>query len=151
MLRLGADAARLPCAAQLTISTSRVGMGVTGGTPYGFDVGTKAGSPGGPFIEGVNQGVVGMQARAPLHCARRRGGRSRALRCCFPPAPGWRTAQDHRRVMRGAAACEASLTLLRLRAAAVPPELGYGKLQVQEIPPVRAMRAACAAETRRAA
>jgi hypothetical protein len=33
----------------------------------------------------------------------------------------------------------------------VPPELGYGKLQVQEIPPVRAMRAACAAETRRAA
>jgi FKBP-type peptidyl-prolyl cis-trans isomerase len=29
-----------------------------------------------------------------------------------------------------------SLTLLRLRCA-VPPELGYGKLQVQEIPPVR--------------
>ena len=26
-----------------------------------------------------------------------------------------------------------------LPAAAVPPELGYGKLQVQEIPPVRAL------------
>jgi hypothetical protein len=28
---------------RLTVSTSRVGMGVTGGSPYGFDVGTKAG------------------------------------------------------------------------------------------------------------
>ena len=53
----------MPSAPQLTISTSRVGMGVTGGVPYGFDLGTKAGSPGGPFIEGINQGVVGMQAR----------------------------------------------------------------------------------------
>jgi hypothetical protein len=43
-----------------------------------------------------------------------------------------------------------SLTPLHV-CAAVPPELGYGKLQVQEIPPVRAMRAACAAMTRRAA
>ena len=41
-------------------------MGVTGGVPYGFDLGTKAGTPGGPFIEGINQGVVGMQARACL-------------------------------------------------------------------------------------
>lgn len=30
---------------RLTVSTSRVGMGVTGGVPYGFDVGTKAGAP----------------------------------------------------------------------------------------------------------
>ncbi len=30
---------------------------------YGFDVGTKAGTPGGPFIEGMNEGVLGMQAR----------------------------------------------------------------------------------------
>jgi hypothetical protein len=38
-------------------------MGVTGGTPYGWDVGTKAGTPGGPFIEGLNQAVVGMAVR----------------------------------------------------------------------------------------
>ena len=36
-------------------------MGVTGGNPYGFDLGTKAGTPGGPFIEGMNEGVMGMQ------------------------------------------------------------------------------------------
>ena len=36
-------------------------MGVTGGNPYGFDLGTKAGTPGGPFIEGMNEGVLGMQ------------------------------------------------------------------------------------------
>ena len=48
-------------APQLTISSSRVGMGVTGGNPYGFDLGTKAGTPGGPFIEGMNEGVLGMQ------------------------------------------------------------------------------------------
>jgi hypothetical protein len=41
-------------------------MGVTGGTPYGFDVGTKAGTPGGPFIEGINQGVVGMAVRVAM-------------------------------------------------------------------------------------
>ena len=46
---------------RLTVSTSRVGMGVTGGSPYGFDVGTKAGTPGGPFIEGLNEGIVGMR------------------------------------------------------------------------------------------
>jgi hypothetical protein len=33
---------------------------VTGGTPYGFNVGIKPGSPGGPFIEAMNQGIVGM-------------------------------------------------------------------------------------------
>ena len=52
-------------------------MGVTGGVPYGFDLGTKAGSPGGPFIEGMNQGVVGMQARAALLCSCVQGARSR--------------------------------------------------------------------------
>ena len=46
---------------RLTVSTSRVGMGVTGGVPYGWDVGTKAGTPGGPFIEGLNEGVIGMR------------------------------------------------------------------------------------------
>ena len=30
---------------------------------YGFDLGTKAGTPGGPFIEGMNQGVEGMLVR----------------------------------------------------------------------------------------
>lgn len=45
----------------LTVSTSRQGMGVTGGNPYGFDVGVKAGTPGGPFIDGLNEGVLGMR------------------------------------------------------------------------------------------
>lgn len=36
---------------RLTVSSSRVGPGVTGGTPYGFDLGTPAATPGGPFIK----------------------------------------------------------------------------------------------------
>ena len=70
----------------LTVSTSRVGMGVTGGNPYGFVVGVKAGTPGGPFIEGMSEGVRGMRV----------GGQRKII---------------------------------------VPPELAYGKAQVQEIPP----------------
>lgn len=42
-LRLANRLTLLSPSAQLTVSTSRVGMGVTGGTPYGWDVGTKAG------------------------------------------------------------------------------------------------------------
>eukprot|EP00747_Dinoflagellata_sp_TGD_P166290 gnl/TRDRNA2_/TRDRNA2_188863_c0_seq1.p1 gnl/TRDRNA2_/TRDRNA2_188863_c0~~gnl/TRDRNA2_/TRDRNA2_188863_c0_seq1.p1 ORF type:complete len:327 (+),score=36.93 gnl/TRDRNA2_/TRDRNA2_188863_c0_seq1:56-1036(+) len=45
---------------RLTIGTSRQGMGVTGGTPYGFDVGVPAGQPGGPFIKAFNVGIRGM-------------------------------------------------------------------------------------------
>ena len=98
---------------RLTVSTSRVGMGVTGGSPYGFDVGTKAGyvppiapigfsrpraltlsrracsllsTPGGPFIEGLNEGIVGMRI----------GGQRKLI---------------------------------------VPPTLAYGPNSVQEIPP----------------
>lgn len=44
----------------LTIATSRVGMGVTGGTPYGFDVGVKPGQPGGPYVSCFNEGIKGM-------------------------------------------------------------------------------------------
>lgn len=46
---------------RLTVSSSRVGMGVTGGTPYGFDLGTPAGTPGGPFLPGINIAVEGMR------------------------------------------------------------------------------------------
>jgi len=46
---------------RLTIGTSRMGMGVTGGSPYGFDVGVKAATPGGPFIKAFNPAVVGME------------------------------------------------------------------------------------------
>ena len=34
--------------------------GVTGGTPYGFTVGVPAGTPGGPFIACLNEGIKGM-------------------------------------------------------------------------------------------
>ena len=44
---------------RLTIATSRQGAGVTGGTPYGFTVGTPAGTPGGPFIKALNEGDQG--------------------------------------------------------------------------------------------
>ena len=45
---------------RLTIATSRQGAGVTGGTPYGFTVGTPAETPGGPFIKALNEGIKGM-------------------------------------------------------------------------------------------
>ena len=41
--------------------------------------------------------------------------------------------------MRTAACAPGCACLKPLPAVAVPPELGYGKLQVQEIPPVRAL------------
>lgn len=44
----------------ITIGTSRQGAGVTGGSPIGFQVGAKAGTPGGPFIEAFNVGIRGM-------------------------------------------------------------------------------------------
>ncbi|PNW70762.1 hypothetical protein CHLRE_17g733250v5 [Chlamydomonas reinhardtii] len=69
----------------ITFMTSRQGMGVTGGTPLGFNVGQPAGEAGGT-LPGLDVGVRGMRV----------GG----LRRCL-----------------------------------VPPELGYGNLQVGEIPP----------------
>lgn len=69
----------------VTFMTSRVGMGVTGGTPLGFDVGVPAGEPGGT-LAGLDVGVRGMRV----------GGLRRVL---------------------------------------VPPELGYGNVQIGEIPP----------------
>ena len=45
---------------RITIATSRQGAGVTGGTPYGFTVGVPAGTPGGPFIACLNEGIKGM-------------------------------------------------------------------------------------------
>jgi len=44
---------------KLTVATSRQGAGVTGGTPYGFEVG-RFGGPGGPFIKGMDIGTEGM-------------------------------------------------------------------------------------------
>lgn len=43
----------------LTFMTSRQGMGVTGGTPYGFDVGS---SSLGMVLRGLDEGVQGMRA-----------------------------------------------------------------------------------------
>ena len=45
---------------RITVATSRQGAGVTGGTPYGFTVGVPAGTPGGPFIACLNEGIKGM-------------------------------------------------------------------------------------------
>lgn len=42
---------------RITVGTSRQGMGVTGGTPYGFEAGRPAGTPGGPFIKAFNEGI----------------------------------------------------------------------------------------------
>ena len=58
---------------KLTVASSRVGMGVTGGVPYGFDLGTKGGTAGGPFLQGINIGTEGMRV----------GGQRRVL---IPPA-----------------------------------------------------------------
>lgn len=44
----------------VTFMTSRMGMGVTGGTPFGFDVGQPAGSAGGTMT-GIDLGVRGMR------------------------------------------------------------------------------------------
>ena len=44
----------------VTIATSRQGRGVTGGVPYGFNVGYPAATPGGPFIPAFNYGIQGM-------------------------------------------------------------------------------------------
>ena len=44
-----------------TVSTSRQGTGVTGGVPYGFDVGQGPGNPGGVFLRGIDEGVLGMR------------------------------------------------------------------------------------------
>mmetsp|Transcript_13166 Transcript_13166/g.22282 ORF Transcript_13166/g.22282 Transcript_13166/m.22282 type:complete len:229 (-) Transcript_13166:455-1141(-) len=70
----------------LTIATSRQGAGVTGGVPYGFNVGIKPGDPGGPILAAFNEGIKGMAVGT-------------------------------------------------VRTMIVPPEYGYGKSQVQEIPP----------------
>lgn len=43
----------------VTFMTSRVGPGVTGGTPLGFDVGAKPGAGG--TLAGLNLGVLGMR------------------------------------------------------------------------------------------
>ena len=45
---------------KLTVASSRVGLGVTGGVPYGFDLGTPGGTSGGPFLQGINIGTEGM-------------------------------------------------------------------------------------------
>ncbi|KXZ50717.1 hypothetical protein GPECTOR_15g401 [Gonium pectorale] len=44
----------------ITFMTSRQGMGVTGGTPLGFDVGTTAGEAGST-LPGLDYGVRGMR------------------------------------------------------------------------------------------
>ncbi|KAG2492345.1 hypothetical protein HYH03_009293 [Edaphochlamys debaryana] len=70
----------------VTFFTSRQGMGVTGGSPVGFDIGQQAGEPGAIGLRGIDVGTRGMRV----------GG---------------------------------------LRRLIVPPELGYGNIQVGEIPP----------------
>ncbi|KAG2454353.1 hypothetical protein HYH02_001378 [Chlamydomonas schloesseri] len=51
----------------ITFMTSRQGMGVTGGTPFGFDVGTPAGEAGGT-LPGLDVGVRGMRVGGLRRC-----------------------------------------------------------------------------------
>ncbi|GMH34326.1 hypothetical protein BSKO_02160 [Bryopsis sp. KO-2023] len=44
----------------ITFMTSRQGMGVTGGNPFGFDLGTESGTAGGT-LKGLDLGVRGMR------------------------------------------------------------------------------------------
>eukprot|EP01023_Acetabularia_acetabulum_P021355 TRINITY_DN211_c0_g4_i3.p2 TRINITY_DN211_c0_g4~~TRINITY_DN211_c0_g4_i3.p2 ORF type:complete len:212 (-),score=42.58 TRINITY_DN211_c0_g4_i3:235-870(-) len=59
----------------VTFMTSRQGVGVTGGTPLGFDLGTPAGTPGST-LSGLDLGVRGMRV----------GGRRKLL---VPPELGY--------------------------------------------------------------
>ncbi|CAN1802416.1 Peptidyl-prolyl cis-trans isomerase FKBP16-4, chloroplastic [Linum perenne] len=95
----------------ITFMTSRQGLGVGGGTPYGFDVGQ---SERGAVLKGLDLGVVGMRVGGQgLNRACRVG---RTLLDCLP--------------------CVASnLSYLVQRLLIVPPELAYGSKGVQEIPP----------------
>jgi FKBP-type peptidyl-prolyl cis-trans isomerase 2 len=43
----------------ITFATTRQGMGVTGGSPFGFDVGAKPGQGG--TLKGLDLGVRGMR------------------------------------------------------------------------------------------
>lgn len=45
----------------ITLQTSRVGMGVTGGNPQGFDIGLAPGSPGSIGLKGIDLGIRGMR------------------------------------------------------------------------------------------
>lgn len=44
----------------ITMQTTRVGAGVTGGVPQGFDIGLEAGTPGSIGLKGIDLGVRGM-------------------------------------------------------------------------------------------
>ncbi|KAI8477222.1 MAG: hypothetical protein J3K34DRAFT_398719 [Monoraphidium minutum] len=45
----------------VTLQTSRVGMGVTGGNPVGFDVGLEPGMPGSIGLKAIDLGVRNMR------------------------------------------------------------------------------------------
>ena len=89
-----------------TVSTSRQGTGVTGGVPYGFDVGQGPGNPGGVFLRGIDEGVLGMRV----------GG---VRRLKVPPELG----VSSRRCSRAG------------RGRGLTNNKQYGDRQVQEIPP----------------
>nr|XP_025635022.1 peptidyl-prolyl cis-trans isomerase FKBP16-4, chloroplastic-like isoform X4 [Arachis hypogaea]XP_025663814.1 peptidyl-prolyl cis-trans isomerase FKBP16-4, chloroplastic-like isoform X4 [Arachis hypogaea] len=92
----------------ITFMTSRQGMGVGGGTPYGFDVGE---SERGNVLKGLDLGVQGMRV----------GGQVRThFRLNY---------NLHEAIIKIVFIFPLQRLLI------VPPELAYGKKGVQEIPP----------------
>ena len=102
----------------ITLSTSRQGAGVTGGNPYGFDVG-GFGIPGGPFIKGMDLGVQVRTSQRRTWGAGRGRGRSHTGPMLTHPPP--------------ALTCQ-GMGKGQVRRLIVPPELGYGNRAVQDIP-----------------
>jgi hypothetical protein len=100
---------------------------VTGGVPYGFDVGIKPGNPGGPFIEAMNVGVQGMGV----------GTVRTMIGEWLPPASGapYSLGSSAGNRFNGRRDVWTEREVLGARARAVPPEYAYGNRQVQEIPP----------------
>ena len=117
------------------------GMGVTGGTPLGFDVGAQGAGGTLPGLDLVcaqfviSQGVAAPHQRgaASFHEVIGRNANPWAVTCCHGLLP--RTGHE---CCGCACACEQGVRGMRVggqRKLIVPPELAYGRRGVGEIPP----------------
>ncbi|KAL8526209.1 hypothetical protein ACS0TY_015432 [Phlomoides rotata] len=109
----------------ITFMTSRQGLGVVGGTPYGFDVGQ---SERGAVLKGLDLGVEGMRV----------GGQVRSV----PYETQFKQFFDENQALLiwefnyyNVFAFYILSNQIMQRLLIVPPELAYGSKGVQEIPP----------------